>query len=153
MDPSQDARLVVTQSFGCCLVALSQPISVAASQAILVQFIELTCVLNHGKSRQSVVRVVIVRLGGRLVFHSSLVLLAADKGVALQSKRVEQPLSFEVSFSFQRYVEKFENSSLPPIIARIHQLIGSPIKSTFEGKLPFCQPFNHPVQVKFIRFS
>jgi hypothetical protein len=102
-------------------------------------------VLADGEAGKGVVGMVVIWVGIGLIFQSSFVLLTANVGIPLEGKGVIEPLAFKVAFAFLGDIKKFKNTALPPVIARVHQLIGPSVEPSFKLKLPLGHPLDHSI--------
>jgi hypothetical protein len=126
----------------------SKSLRPSAKECLVVCFM-----LGNRTTKQRIDSVIRIWALCRLVFQTTLIMLAAKHRVALHSMLVAQPLSIKVAFAFHCDVKKLKDSSLPEIIAAVNQLVDAAIEPTLLCDLPLHQPLKTPWQIKLVFFA
>lgn len=88
-----------------------------------------------------------------LVFDSTMWILAAKQSVSLKSFLIEKIFSIDIPLSLHCNVKHFKTSTLPKVVAGVHQFIDTSVESSFLNKLPIAQPLSKTIEIKSICLS
>ena len=83
----------------------------------------------------------------RFIFKPTLVVLAAEKRVALHSMLVAEPLTLNVALAAHRDIHQLKRRSLPVVVTAIDQLVDSSVEAALARNLSLHEPVEESIEV------